>query len=130
MKRPHVTSVLVVGLVACGHYLSAAGGTSASPLELRVTPFFVSSPATVTATVRVEPDSNNRLLRIALDSDAYGRSSDIPLDGADAPRMHSFRWSALPPGVYEVSVEVHKTGDRRVTTRTQHIEVVGVGILR
>jgi hypothetical protein len=130
MKRPPVISVLVLALVAFGHYPSAARGTSASPLELRVTPYFVSSPATVNAMVRVEPDSDNRLLRIALDSDAYGRTSDIALDGADAPRMHSFRWSALPPGVYEVSVEVHKTRDRRITTRTERIEVVGVGMLR
>lgn len=73
---------------------------SDSALTARVTPRFAFTPTWVRALVQVLRHPDNRLLRIAIDSGGYYRSSDIQLDGADAPRSHFFVWKSLPPGNY------------------------------
>jgi hypothetical protein len=78
-------------------------------LMVRVTPLMVLAPSDARGVVVVPRHSDNRLLRIILESDDYYRSSDIQLHGADAAQNHLLYWRQLPPGSYRVSVELYGT---------------------
>ena len=52
----------------------------------------------------VERDASNRILRITAESDSFYRSSEIQLEGDQAPRTTTFEFRSLPPGIYEVKV--------------------------
>ena len=68
-------------------------------VELRIRSRF--GPAgPVTVVVRIEPNPDNRAVRLTLDSGAYYRASVIQIDGDRAPRSHFITWKALPPGDY------------------------------
>jgi hypothetical protein len=90
-------------------------------LWLRVSPAVALAPASVRIEVVIDRHDDNRVLRIAIDSGEYLRSSSIGLDGARAPRVHSVVYRSLPPGYYEVRVELwDQTGTLRAI---EHHEV-------
>lgn len=66
----------------------------------------------------VEPrHSDNRMLRVVLESEDYYTLSEVPLDGEDAAQNHLFYWRDLPPGSYCVTVQVYSaTGARDFTS--------------
>lgn len=81
-------------------------------------------PATLAATIHVEPDAANRVLRVVIESDEFYRSSDLPLDGAAASQKHTIRRSGLPKGNYCVSALVHRNTGQLVVT-TARYRVIG-----
>lgn len=92
------------------------GGKPASrvePLTLRVTPLFALAGYPVQAMVRVTPNSDNRLLRIMVDSENYFQSSDVQLNGLDAAVTHYVPMKALPAGRYELLAVVYGTQGER-----------------
>ena len=62
----------------------------------------------VRAVFRIHEDSRNRRLRVVIDSGDHYQSSDIQLDGADAPKIQEVFWKALPPGNYTLEAVVHR----------------------
>jgi hypothetical protein len=82
-------------------------------VTLRVTPRFVWTGRSVQAVVRINPDADNRLLRISVDSPNYFRSSDVTLDGADSARTHFLPFHALPAGAYAVHAVLYGTQGER-----------------
>ena len=96
---------------------SAAGAIE--KLTLRVTPNVSSAPSTVTARVYVEPDAGNRRLRVEADSGSFYRSSEIQLDGDNAPMLTEFRLKSLPSGAYTVMATlIDAMGDETVVRRS------------
>jgi hypothetical protein len=91
------TLVLMLSAVISGS--QASGGQR---LSIRVSPTAALAPALLTIRTVVEPSDDNRLLAIDIDSPAYHRSSDIPLDGRNSPRMNVLEIRGVPPGLYEV----------------------------
>lgn len=118
-------SVLGLVILASGSVTSADERSTMPDLDMRVTPTYSRSPATVQATVFVQRDGSNRALRVTVDSGAFFRSSAVELDGAAAPRTHVFRWSSLPPGTYQILVELRGTENRHLLLRRE-IRVIGL----
>jgi hypothetical protein len=70
-------------------------------------------PCEMRVFVQVNPHSDNRFLRLVIDTGDYYRSTDIPLDGADAPKSHFLVWRAVPAGGYTFSATVYGTTGSR-----------------
>lgn len=60
----------------------------------------------VRATIRVNPESSNRLLSVAIDAPTFYASTERELMGASAPRTYTFKWDKLPAGQYKVEAVV------------------------
>ena len=72
------------------------------PLKLAVTPAQSFAPATVRIRARIEPSDRNRTLTIVADGAEFYRSSEIQLDGDQAPKTVELRFTDVPSGDYEV----------------------------
>ena len=86
---------------------------SESPVTVRVSPVFAIEGSPVRAMVRVVPNSDNRLLRIMVDSENYFRSSDVELNGDDAATTHYLALNSLPAGEYSFFAVVYGTRGER-----------------
>jgi hypothetical protein len=71
-------------------------------IALRVSPVVAMAPALVSARVTIEPNDDNRLLSLEIDSPNYRRASEMSLDGRNAPKTNVFDFKGLPSGLYEV----------------------------
>jgi hypothetical protein len=104
----------------------AQADKAADEVTLRLTPRFVSAPGYLRSLIRVTPNAQNRVMRVAIDSGNYYRSSDIQLEGAAAATSHFMDWKEVPAGKYELTVEViDATGDTRVM-RHLNFQVLGL----
>jgi hypothetical protein len=105
--------------------LSLAGSIGASaPLSMAVSPAQSVAPTNLTIRVHVIPDDGNRALAVVAESDEYYRSSQIPLDGAEAPRTISFEFRNIPGGDYDVKgTLIDNVGKERAAVR-QHVIVI------
>jgi hypothetical protein len=101
-----LSSALVT--VACWTLLAQPATVLAANDELtvRLPSFIMRSASLVRAQVWIPRDHDNRVLRVTLDSGTFYRSSDVPLEGERAPHSHTLVWHALPPGAYEVTIEL------------------------
>jgi hypothetical protein len=99
----------------------------AQPLILNVSPALARAPGYLRVSARIEPDVDNRMLLVTATSEDYSRSSEIPLNGARAPRLSVVDYPGLPSGVYEVrAVLIGAQGRRAGATRTvQFIPMTG-----
>jgi hypothetical protein len=87
--------------------ISLAPGVFADDvLDVRLSSQVMTAPGHVKVTIIVERDENNRLMTVEADSAAFYRSSQIPLDGAKAPRTYAFTYGDLPEGTYVIRVTV------------------------
>jgi hypothetical protein len=75
------TALWICGLVG----LTALPVNGGERLRLEVTPAQSMAPATVRIRARVEPSAANRLLAIVADGEDFYRSSEIQLEGDQAP---------------------------------------------
>jgi hypothetical protein len=96
------------------------------PLTLQITPRFSNAPAMVRSRVHVVPNTENRVLRLSVDSERYYRSSDIYLDGDLAAESHWLDWKSLPAGRYEFVATVLGPSGPRIQRRMT-FEVLGLG---
>ena len=101
-------------------------GDAAEVVELRLHGHYFAEPATVHVTIAVEPDAQNRVLRIEADSDQLFRGSEIALAGANEKRIHSIQFKNLPAGHYTLRAEVRSATEIRGTAR-QELTVTGGG---
>ena len=102
-RFPNIKAQLPLGaatVIALLFTISAIGASE--KLTLRVTPNVSSAPSTVIARAYVEPNADNRWLRVEADSGSFYRSSEVQLDGDKAPMLTEFRLNSLPSGEYTV----------------------------
>ena len=105
-------ALCLFGLALSMTAVSAAAGHD-ERLSLRVSPVVAIAPATVTVQARVDADDQNRALQVTVESDGFTRSSQIQLDGKNAPRVSVFELRDIPSGLYEVrAVLVGVSGPR------------------
>lgn len=101
----------------------ATGPRAATPLEIRVPGYFYTEPASVLVTVSVEPEAENRMLRIEMDGDRMFRSTDVSLEGADDAKIHTIQFKNLPSGSYTVRARLLAANDREIASAQQALEV-------
>ena len=102
MTRWIVSTTLVAAVLAIAAVLTDA----AEVVELRVRGRYLSAPATVQIVVAVEPDPDNRSLRVELDGDSMFRASAMTLEGAAGQRVHEILFRGVPEGHYSVLAAV------------------------
>jgi hypothetical protein len=102
-------------------------GGARDVVEIRLYGHYFAEPATVRITVAVEPDAENRALRIEADSEDMFRASDITLEGADEKRLHSLEFKNLPAGYYTLRAEVRSATAVRGMAM-QEVVVTGSGV--
>jgi hypothetical protein len=109
------SGVLLAGVVSYG---------ADAPVTLAVRPTVLLAGRDVRTTVRTPRDPRNRELRIIVEAPDYYASSDVQLDGTDAPATHQFTWKELPSVPYRVeAILTREDGERR--TATQCFSVLG-----
>ena len=82
--------------------------------------------STVRITVAVEPDAENRVLRVEADGDQYFRASKMTLSGDGEKRLHTLEFKNLPAGNYMLRAEV-LTSDAVRGQATQELFVTSSG---
>jgi hypothetical protein len=113
--------ILIAALFATG----AIGGRAADLVEIRINGHYFSEPATIRLVVAVEPDKDNRTLRIEADGERLYRSTEFSLDGSLEKRLHNVEFKNLPAGAYELRAEVLSANQVRAMA-TQELMVMGV----
>jgi len=83
----------------------------AGDLSVRASPAVSVDPGRVTVVVRHVPRSDDRSLRIEIDSPSMLQSSFIDLEGADAPSAHWVEFKNLPSGSYVVRVFISRSDE-------------------
>ena len=106
-------SVFVSQSLAASKVKNKPAHKSDSPVTVRLSPVFAIEGSPVRAMVRVVPNSDNRLLRIMVDSENYFRSSDVELNGDDAATTHYLALNSLPAGEYFFIAVVYGTHGER-----------------
>jgi hypothetical protein len=93
-------------------------------VQIRLRGYYYSEPANVQITIAVEPEANNRTLRVEADGDAMFRSSEVPLNSDDRQRLYTLEFKNLPAGTYTLRAEV--LSDKSVVaTAEQELLVAG-----
>ena len=88
-------------------------------LSIRVSPLVALAPAFLRVRTTVEPSDDNRLLNVEIDSPAYSRTSEITLDGKNAPSVNLLEVKGVPSGLYEVRATL--VGPSGTIARTMQI---------
>ena len=97
------------------------------PLTITVTPLHSFAPSKMTVHARIEPSAANRSLTIVADGENYYRSSEISLEGSDAPKTIQMPLVNVPGGEYEISaVLLDASGNERAVAH-QSATVLSVG---
>ena len=106
--------------------LAFAGITSSAKdnVQIRISGRYYSAPATVQMVVAVEPDSQNRTLRVEADGDNMYTSTEMPLAGDREQRLHTIQFKDLSSGEYTLRAQVLSNSDVR-SQAEQHIMVTG-----
>lgn len=92
--------LLITWLVAVGP-ARAKLPASKVPISVEVIPSVCLVPCAVRIEVIIQPDLENRRARVELDGPTY-RASEIPLEGASAPKRYTLPYVIFTEGVYEV----------------------------
>jgi hypothetical protein len=122
-RRTIAWFVLPVVLMSAG----AVPGHAREVVEIVLHGRYFTEPATVRFMVAVEPDAENRVLRIEADSVDMFRASEVSLEGKDEKRLHSFTFKGLPAGYYTLRAQVLSSHDVRGTA-TNEVVVTGAGV--
>ena len=115
-----------VQLWVCWLMLTAAAGADVGErLTMTVSPAQSFAPTTLTVSLLVKPDAENRALQVVAESGDYYRSSRIQLDGNEAPQTIVVELKSVPGGDYEVrGALIDGSGHSRSLVRT-HVIVIG-----
>ena len=116
-----------MSLTAAMTAVTLVPGDAAEVVELRLHGRYFAEPATVHVTIAVEPDEQNRVLRIEADSTQMFRASEIELNGAAEKRIHNIQFKNLPAGNYMLRAEVRSASELRGAAQ-QELTVTGSGV--
>src|SRR5262245_12003909 len=102
MKVAKISVALIALLLVGGPSI----GAEEDAVRIRVWPHVASEPADVVIQVFLQPNADNRMLRVSAESSFFFRSSERQIEGEGGPRTAEFRFRGLPAGDYDVSVQV------------------------
>ena len=123
MARNIIRSLaLMIPVVA----LTGSIGSAKDNVEIRLNGRFFSEPATVQLVVAVEPNADNRRLRVEADGDSMFRATENELSGANEQRLHTVEFKNLSAGGYTLRAQVLSNSSVR-SQAEQEIMVTGDG---
>ena len=123
MARNIVRSIaLLLPLLA----LTGSVGSAKDNVEIRLTGRFFAEPATVQLVIAVEPNIENRTLRVEADGDNMFCATEIQLQGAREQRLHTVSFKNLSAGGYTLRAQVLSNSSVR-SQAEQEIMVAGDG---
>jgi hypothetical protein len=93
------------------------------PILIIVGPSISFEPGNIRIISRVEPSEDNRALVIEVESGSHYSSSEVPLEGEQAPRSRSTFLKNLPAGNYQV-VATLRTATGAATVARNTFQVV------
>jgi hypothetical protein len=96
-------------------------------LTIRASPAISFAPANLIVRAVIEADAQNRAVTVIADSDNFYSSSEIQLEGDQAPRTSTFEFRSLPPGIYEVKVMLIGADGRQRALARQQVRVMSSG---
>jgi hypothetical protein len=97
------------------------------PLALKVSPSVSFAPCNLVVRAVVERDAQNRSIEIVAESPDFYRSSEVQLDGDQAPLTSTFEFRSLPSGTYEVQAILKGAGDAPRALARQQVNVIDAG---
>ncbi len=98
-----------------------------SRLTMKASPEISFAPANVHVRAIIEADAQNRAVTVVADSENFYRSSEIQLEGDQAPRTTTFEFRSLPPGIYEVKVMLIGADGKPRALARQQVNVMSSG---
>jgi hypothetical protein len=104
---------------------SPAGATER--LAMRVSPAVAFAPADLVVRTVVESDARNRAIEIVAESSEFYRSSEVQLDGDNAPRTTTVEFRSLPRGNYRVTATLLDAGEKPLTFARSEVNVLANG---
>jgi hypothetical protein len=122
-RAPRLVSVISLATVALVALFPGAT-TATDRVAFKLSSTVMNVFGELHATVRVDPQDENRVLRVSLDGPLYYASTDVQLDGAGAARIHDMWWRFLPPGEYSVTATVECATGRRFI-ESKRMRVIG-----
>ena len=96
-------------------------------ITIKVSPAVSFAPANLIVRTIIVADADNRAVEIIAESTDFYRSSEIQLDGDNAPRTTMFEFRSLPPGTYEVRANLIGAGRQQRAWVRQQINVIAGG---
>lgn len=114
-------------ILLCGMLVLVAlpvGTRTGERLAMRVSPAVSMAPADLIVQMTIESSASNRAIEIIAESDDFYRSSEVPLDGANAPRSTRMSFRSLPGGVYIVRAVLKGANEQLLAQTRQEISVV------
>ena len=106
--------------------LTGAAGSAKDDVEIRLSGRYFAEPATVQMIIAIEPDAQNRTLRVEADGDNMFCSTEVQLSGDKEQRLHTVQFKNLAAGGYTLRAQVLSTSSVR-SQATQEIMVTGDG---
>jgi hypothetical protein len=94
------------------------------PMVVTVSPSVSMAPANLIIQAQVEADAANRAIEISADSENFYRSSVVPLDGAEAPRLNVLEFRGLPGGQYEVTAVLIGADGRPRASQRRSVNII------
>lgn len=113
MNVRKVRLYLLGAATAASLFIGFSPAAAQDVLELRIRGRYFSDPATVRIMVAVEPNADNRTLRVEADGDRLFRSSELVLEGENGKRLHTVEFKNLPAGSYTIRAAVLSAADVR-----------------
>jgi hypothetical protein len=96
-------------------------------ISMKVSPQFAFAPATLIVRATIDADSENRAVEIVAESADFYRSSEISLEGEQAPRTSVCEFHGLPSGTYTVKAVLFGTDGRQRALAQKEINVISGG---
>jgi len=115
---------IVLGAIVLLAALPAAAGER---LAIWVSPAMSFAPANLVVRAAIEADKDNRAVEVIAESGEFYRSSEISLEGKNAPRINIFEFRSLPSGVYEVRGVLKGNGDQTRAVTREQVRVIASG---
>jgi hypothetical protein len=112
--------------VVIGACLLARPLSAGERVTLKVSPLQSFAPSNLVVRAMVEIERDNRTLEVSAESDDFYRSSEIQLDGDQAPRTSQVVFESVPAGHYTVRADVWAGDGRRRGGARQDVTVMGL----
>jgi hypothetical protein len=82
------------------------------------------APANLIVYTTVEANKDNRAIEIIADAEDFYRSSEIQLNGEDAPRTSRFEFRSMPSGSYHVRAVLKGSRGEELASTESRLNVV------
>jgi hypothetical protein len=108
-------------------FLTTVSIGAGEQLTMKVSPSVSFAPANLIVRAIILQDAQNRAVEVVAESPDFYRSSELQLDGENAPRTSTFEFRSLPSGTYEVKATlIGADGQARAQVR-QQVNVIANG---